>query len=49
MIGKFVGQIVTRLIASAGLDAKLTKLLENNDKRSFWKCILRHAHDHVRL
>ena len=35
MIGKFVGQIVTRLIASAGLDAKLTKLLENNDKRSF--------------
>lgn len=35
MIGKFVGQIVTRLIASAGLDAKLMKLLENNDKRSF--------------
>lgn len=35
MIGKFVGQIVTRLIASAGLDAKLTKLLENNDKLSF--------------
>ncbi len=29
MIGKFVGQIVTRLIASAGLDEKLSKLLEN--------------------
>ncbi len=29
MIGKFVGQIVTRLIASAGLDAKLTKLIDN--------------------
>ena len=29
MIGKFVGQIVTRLIASAGLDAKLTALIDN--------------------
>lgn len=29
MIGKFVGQIVTRLIASAGLDAKLAKLIDN--------------------
>ncbi len=28
MIGKFVGQIVTRLIASAGLDAKLSKLMD---------------------
>ncbi|MCI9143391.1 MAG: mechanosensitive ion channel [Lachnospiraceae bacterium] len=35
MIGKFVGQIVTRLIASAGLDARLTKLLEDNNKHSF--------------
>ena len=35
MIGKFVGQIVTRLIASAGLDAKLTKLIDNNNKHSF--------------
>lgn len=34
MIGKFVGQIVTRLIASAGLDAKVVKLLEN-DKQNF--------------
>ena len=33
-IGKFVGQIVTRLIASAGLDSKLTKLLDN-DKQKF--------------
>lgn len=33
-IGKFVGQIVTRLIASAGLDNKLTKLLDN-DKQKF--------------
>lgn len=29
IIGKFVGQIVTRLIASAGLDAKLTKAIAN--------------------
>lgn len=29
MIGKFVGQIVSRLIASAGLDAKLAKLIDN--------------------
>lgn len=28
MIAKFVGQIVTRLIASAGLDAKVSKLME---------------------
>lgn len=35
MIGKFVGQIVTRLIVSAGLDAKLAKLIENNNKHSF--------------
>lgn len=34
MIGKFVGQIVTRLIASAGLDAKLTALIDN-DKYQF--------------
>lgn len=34
IIGKFVGQIVTRLIASAGLDAKLSKLLEG-DKQNF--------------
>lgn len=29
MIGKFVGQIVTRLIASAGLDGQLSKLLDD--------------------
>lgn len=29
MIGKFVGQIVTRLIASAGLDEKLSRLLDD--------------------
>lgn len=29
MIGKFVSQIVTRLIASAGLDAKLSRLLDD--------------------
>ena len=34
IIGKFVGQIVTKLIASAGLDAKISKLLEN-DKQNF--------------
>lgn len=34
MIGKFVGQIVTKLIASAGLDAKLTKLIDR-DKSKF--------------
>lgn len=28
MIGKFTGQIVSRLIASAGLDAKLSKLID---------------------
>lgn len=33
MIAKFVGQIVTRLIASAGLDAKVTKLMENNNQK----------------
>ncbi len=34
MIGKFVAQIVTRLIASAGLDAKVSKLLDN-EKQNF--------------
>lgn len=33
MIGKFVGQIVTRLIASAGLDAKLSRLLEDEKNK----------------
>lgn len=33
MIGKFVGQIVTRLIASAGLDAKLSKLLDDEKNK----------------
>ena len=33
IIAKFVGQIVTRLIASAGLDAKLSKLLNNNNQK----------------
>ncbi len=33
MIGKFVGQIVTRLIASAGLDAKLSGLLDDEKKK----------------
>ncbi len=33
-IAKFVGQIVTRLIASAGLDNKVTKLLDS-DKQKF--------------
>lgn len=33
MIGKFVGQIVTRLIATAGLDAKLVKLLDADDQK----------------
>ncbi len=33
MIGKFVGQIVTRLIASAGLDAKLSKLLDEEKNK----------------
>lgn len=33
MIGKFVGQIVTRLIASAGLDTKLSKLLEDEKNK----------------
>lgn len=32
MIGKFVGQIVTRLIASAGLDAKLSALIGDKSK-----------------
>ncbi len=32
MIGKFVGQIVTRLIASAGLDAKLSALTGDQGK-----------------
>lgn len=32
MIGKFVGQIVTRLIASAGLDAKLSNLIGDKSK-----------------
>lgn len=32
MIGKFVGQIVTRLIASAGLDAKLSTLIGDKSK-----------------
>lgn len=35
MIGKFVGQIVTRLIASAGLDAKLSKLLDDEKNNKF--------------
>ena len=33
MIGKFVGQIVTQLIASAGLDAKLSKLIEGKNEK----------------
>ena len=33
MIGKFVGQIVTRLIASAVLDAKLTKMLDGKQQK----------------
>ncbi len=33
MIAKFVGQIVTRLIASAGLDAKVTKLMEKENQK----------------
>jgi len=33
MIGKFVGQIVTRLIASAGLDTKLSRLLEDEKNK----------------
>ncbi len=33
MIGKFIGQIVTRLIATAGLDAKLAKLLEKDTQK----------------
>lgn len=32
MIGKFAGQIVTKLIASAGLDAKLSALVETKNK-----------------
>ena len=32
IIGKFVGQIVTRLIASAGLDAKLSNLIGDKSK-----------------
>lgn len=32
IIGKFVGQIVTRLIAAAGLDAKLTALIGDKSK-----------------
>lgn len=32
MIGKFAGQIVTRLIASAGLDAKLSALVDDKNK-----------------
>ena len=32
IIGKFVGQIVTRLIATAGLDAKLTALIGDKSK-----------------
>lgn len=35
MIGKFAGQIVTRLIASAGLDAKLSKLLDEERDNKF--------------
>lgn len=33
MIGKLAGQIVTKLIASAGLDAKLQGLLDNNNQK----------------
>ncbi len=32
-IAKFVGQIVTRLIASAGLDAKVAKLMDKDDSK----------------
>lgn len=32
MIGKFAGQIVTKLIASAGLDAKLSALVDDKSK-----------------
>ncbi|MCM1063580.1 MAG: mechanosensitive ion channel [Eubacterium sp.] len=35
MIGKFVSQIVTRLIASAGLDEKLSKLLDEEKNAKF--------------
>ncbi len=33
VIGKFIGQIVCRLIAAAGLDAKVTKLLDKEDQK----------------
>lgn len=33
LIGKFIGQIVTRLIASAGLDAKVSKLIDNEKQK----------------
>lgn len=33
MIGKLAGQIVTKLIASAGLDAKLQGLMDNNSQK----------------
>lgn len=33
MIGKLAGQIVTKLIASAGLDAKLQGLMDNNNQK----------------
>ena len=33
VIGKFIGQIVTRLIATAGLDAKVSKLLDKDDQK----------------
>lgn len=32
-IAKFVGQIVTKLIASAGLDAKIAKLMDKDDSK----------------
>ncbi len=33
VIGKFIGQIVTRLIATTGLDAKVVKLLDKDDQK----------------
>lgn len=33
VIGKFIGQIVTRLIATAGLDTKVSKLLDKDDQK----------------
>ncbi len=33
VIGKFIGQIVTRLIETAGLDSKVAKLLDKDDQK----------------